>query len=236
MSGGDPSGTLRDIGTLFSNGMLGGLTDKQLLVRCDEAFSKPGATVSVRIGLDPAKPAEPSSDLRLGWQWWSGQWNALGESTPTGSSGVTDGTLGLRRDGSVGFDVPIGWSAGPDGGLWLLVEVQQGGYGSAPPAIALLDLAYDWSRPRLRAPTLRAEVDRSGRRLDQAFTNVVEVDLTKDFAPFGLRPTIGDTLYLACDDAFSPPRDSVELDVELTSPAAASEPPPAAAGPQLTLR
>ena len=33
MSGGDPSGVLRDIGTLFSNGMLGGLTDRQLLER-----------------------------------------------------------------------------------------------------------------------------------------------------------------------------------------------------------
>ena len=33
MSGGDPSGVLRAIGTLFSDGMLGGLTDKQLLDR-----------------------------------------------------------------------------------------------------------------------------------------------------------------------------------------------------------
>ena len=33
MSGGDPSGVLRDIGTLFSDGMLGGLTDRQLLER-----------------------------------------------------------------------------------------------------------------------------------------------------------------------------------------------------------
>ncbi|MGP0068031.1 MAG: RNA polymerase sigma factor, partial [Isosphaeraceae bacterium] len=33
MSGGDPSGALRDIRTLFSSGMLGGLTDRQLLER-----------------------------------------------------------------------------------------------------------------------------------------------------------------------------------------------------------
>jgi hypothetical protein len=33
MSGRDPSGVLRDIGTLFSIGMLGGLTDRQLLER-----------------------------------------------------------------------------------------------------------------------------------------------------------------------------------------------------------
>ncbi len=33
MSGGDPSGVLRDIGTLFTSGMLGGLTDRQLLER-----------------------------------------------------------------------------------------------------------------------------------------------------------------------------------------------------------
>ena len=33
MSGGDPSGVRRDIGTLFRDGMLGGLTDRQLLER-----------------------------------------------------------------------------------------------------------------------------------------------------------------------------------------------------------
>jgi RNA polymerase sigma factor (sigma-70 family) len=33
MSGGDSSGVLRNIGTLFSDGMLGGLTDRQLLER-----------------------------------------------------------------------------------------------------------------------------------------------------------------------------------------------------------
>src|SRR5690348_148382 len=33
MSGGDPSGTLRDIGTLFREGAVGGLTDRQLLDR-----------------------------------------------------------------------------------------------------------------------------------------------------------------------------------------------------------
>src|SRR3954452_14435136 len=33
MSGGDPSGALRDIRTLFGGGMVGGLTDRQLLER-----------------------------------------------------------------------------------------------------------------------------------------------------------------------------------------------------------
>ena len=33
MSGRDPSGVLRDIGTLFRDGVLGGLTDRQLLER-----------------------------------------------------------------------------------------------------------------------------------------------------------------------------------------------------------
>ena len=33
MSGGDPSGAVRDLGTLFSDGVLGGLTDGKLLER-----------------------------------------------------------------------------------------------------------------------------------------------------------------------------------------------------------
>ncbi len=50
MSGGDPSSVLRDIGTLFSNGILGGLTDRQLLdrfVNRNEASAEDAFTILI---------------------------------------------------------------------------------------------------------------------------------------------------------------------------------------------
>ena len=59
MIGGNPSGVLRDIGTLFSDGMLGGLTDRQLLERFMDRNDSSAEDVlgqSVNAGPRPDKP------------------------------------------------------------------------------------------------------------------------------------------------------------------------------------
>ena len=53
---------------------------------------------------------------------------------------------------------------------------------------------------------------------DRAFANLLPVDLTKDFFPFGEKPKVGDTLYLASDEAFSKPGAAIILEVTLTNP------------------
>lgn len=57
--------------------------------------------------------------------------------------------------------------------------------------------------------------------IEAAFTNVIPVDLSKEFFPFGERPAFGETLYLAHHQAFSVAAESLTLHVNLINPASA---------------
>ena len=73
---------------------------------------------------------------------------------------------------------------------------------------------------------LRAEVKRTAVPMEAAAGDTGEIDLSKDFLPFGPRPTFGSTVYLASAEAFSRPGTRVTLDVRLTNPYDADEDPP----------
>src|SRR5262249_24369582 len=62
------------------------------------------------------------------------------------------------------------------------------------------------------------DVVRSQLALDRAFTNASAVDPTKDFQPLGPRPAVGDTLFLASEEAFSRPGAAVTLAVDPATP------------------
>src|SRR5205085_6844557 len=53
--------------------------------------------------------------------------------------------------------------------------------------------------------------------VEAAFTNMVQVDTTKDLFPFGEKPRVGDTLYLANKEAFSEKDSKVTLNINLGS-------------------
>ena len=59
--------------------------------------------------------------------------------------------------------------------------------------------------PTVKTLTLRTEFERQGLSADQAFSNSLKLDLTKDFFPFGEKPKFGDTFYLASEEIFSNP-------------------------------
>ncbi len=75
---------------------------------------------------------------------------------------------------------------------------------------------------------------------DMAFMNDVPVDITKEIYPFGKKPQIYNTFYIACDDAFSKAGYEVKLFFDLTpgkpggQPASAKNGTPAANPPQLS--
>ena len=86
MSGGDPSGVLRDIRTLFSNGMLGGLTDRQLLerfvnrndprrrMRSPSSSSGTGRwSGAFVVACCLTEPPRPTRFRRRSWCWCAGQ-------------------------------------------------------------------------------------------------------------------------------------------------------------------
>ncbi|PWT83693.1 MAG: putative baseplate assembly protein [Blastocatellia bacterium] len=127
----------------------------------------------------------------------------------------TDGTSKLRHSGDVVFERPGPWpDAEPLGrtGRWLGCRVPTARFGN-------------WTL-HARRLELRAEVRRPHAAIDAAFTDGIEVDLSKDFYPFGIRPMFGSTFYIASSEAFSQPGTRVTLDFVLTNAQNAPEEPP----------
>ncbi|MHC4180228.1 MAG: putative baseplate assembly protein, partial [Planctomycetota bacterium] len=199
---------------------------------CDAAFSKPGAEVDIAVDLDATRLARPSPIVLLAWEYWNGDlWRPLGYSLspgvqfplPPSSYGFEDETQAFAADGVISFDCPPNWVEGREDvetGFWLRAHIAAGGYGAAadyrPPVVQGLTLSYTWPVPRI--DTIRTSVTITADDLvpDWAFGNQTPLDPSKDFLPFGDKPKVGDTLYLADEEAFSKPDANLTLTVELT--------------------
>ena len=79
--------------------------------------------------------------------------------------------------------------------------------------------------PTVNRVTISAEWEIHEGLLEDAHFNAMQLDLSKDFYPFGERPRFGDVFYLKCD-AFSNPLARAALHVRLTNPAAAGKDAP----------
>jgi hypothetical protein len=69
---------------------------------------------------------------------------------------------------------------------------------------------------------------------DMAFTNDVPVDITGNIYPFGKKPQIYNTFYIACDDAFSKAGYEVQIKYKLTPGKPGESGTPASNNPQLS--
>jgi hypothetical protein len=200
-------------------------------VACDRAFSKPRAQIVVELELDSDRPAEPSANLELVWEFSRGEgWSELGRSTPTDEGGpepvysFVDGTRALTQDGEVRFRAPVDWAETEVEGVrgrWLRVSVAVGDYGEPPghrpPYVQHLAVRYTWQLPRIEAMRLSVAIARSGLAPDLGFLNEAPLDLSKDFLPFGEQPAFGDTFYVASDEALALPGANVTLAVTPTA-------------------
>ncbi len=72
--------------------------------------------------------------------------------------------------------------------------------------------------PMVQDVVVETEQARSGLPLEQAFSERLAVDITKDFFPFGQRPRLGDALYLGSREAFSEQGGVITLHIELANP------------------
>jgi hypothetical protein len=203
----------------------------EFYVASTEAFAS-RAPVTIAITFDPDQPAQPSADLTLIWEFWNGTtWQELGQSTPLAAvpaptaQGFIDQTRALTRDGSLSFVSPANWqlrSINQTGDrLWLRARIASGSYrapaGYRPPAIQSMSLSYG-ALPRISTIQSRVHAVETDLAPDVAFVNQLQVDLSKDFFPFGEKPKFGDTLYLASDRAFAKPGAKVTLTITLTNP------------------
>lgn len=54
---------------------------------------------------------------------------------------------------------------------------------------------------------------------ESAVYNGTPIDMSKDFYPFGEKPKVNDTFYIACDEAFSKENSEIALSIEMSNPA-----------------
>jgi hypothetical protein len=206
---------------------------------CGRAFSKPGARVSIDVDVDTDRPATPAASLALRWLYWNGtDLITLGTSSPAsgadpqGDFGFVDGTQALTRDGTITFTAPPGWAAHTLGGVlghWLLADIVAGDFGTPPayaaPVLERVAIAYEWPLPEIWAVLRTVAIRVAARPADAALFGTEELDLTKDFGPFGERPRFNDVFYLACDEALSLPGARVTLRVTGTKAVSAAGQP-----------
>ena len=210
-----------------------------------EAFDRAGTGITLDVQLDPARLPQPSAGLQLALEYqdqsdmW--KWKPVPATfIPEDSTAEGPFAAPFLASGRISFLAPAGWGAQPLGGVkarWLRLRVVQGDFHGMgdfrPPVVSRLRVSYSWPLPYVTDLRLIVEIDRTDPQAavppDLGFTNQVPADLSKDFLPFGEKPKLGDTFYLAAETVLSRPSAHVFLDIEPT--VTASERPPLSAKP-----
>ncbi len=73
--------------------------------------------------------------------------------------------------------------------------------------------------PYIENIELQVNIDQSGLDADVCLLNTTDLDISKDFFPFGEQPKFNDTFYIACNEAFSQAECTVTLDIKLSETA-----------------
>lgn len=217
---------------------------------CQEAFSKPGAVVTLRVTATQPPPGR--SDITLQWEYSTaaGGWRTLTvEVSADGNSatGAAQPTRAFVADGTISFVSPSDWGLDEIGGvssLWLRATTTAATY-TAPqtPSIGPVVLDYTWDLPVLGGDArgagslgLTMQLSNQDLRPEQAFADQTPIDLNRDFFPFGESPQFNDVLYLASSEAFGGPQKQITVNVAVTNAGdAGGTPPPAKPSADLAL-
>jgi hypothetical protein len=113
-----------------------------LYIAWEEAFSKPGAAITIDAALSPAAafPRPQTRNIKLAWEHWDGpnkKWSAIAETTQAGVPAevgpykFTDTTNAFTKDGKVDFLCPTmePVAVNQEKNYWLRVRILEGGYG-----------------------------------------------------------------------------------------------------------
>jgi hypothetical protein len=174
---------------------------------------------------------QPEDSLSLEWEIWDGAaWHTV---TPS-----NDQTNSLRNSGTIAFGkIPAAVPTTVDGIAkeWircrLLTPVTQ----SPVPRTGMVRARV---LPKIRSVGMRLHLNEKELPLDEAYSSSAgQIDLSKDFYPFGEKPKFNDTLSLALERAFSNAGATVTLHVNVTNPPGSKvqTPPPAAPSDDLRL-
>jgi hypothetical protein len=174
---------------------------------------------------------QPKDSLSLQWEIWDGAtWHIV---TPS-----TDQTNSLRNSGTITFgQIPAAVPTTVDGVVkeWircrLLTPVTQ----SPVPRNGMVRAGV---LPKIGSVGMRLHLNEKELPLDEAYSSSAgQIDLSKDFYPFGEKPKFNDTLSLALERAFSHAGAKVTLHVKVTNEPGSKvqTPPPAAPSDDLRL-
>lgn len=195
-----------------------------------EKFLSHAALTELRVRFVLKQGISNPQPRQVTWEFWDGAaWAEVrpkpsggGETSATGF--VEDLTENLTRGGDVVFTrlpnvSPL--EVGGRTGRWLRARLT-----TAVPPAQFGPAASPAQLPTVNSVTLSASLERSPDvadtatrpPLDAAYVNFAPADTSKSFFPFGERPRVGDTLYLAQSEALSGAGATVTLDVNLTRP------------------
>jgi Baseplate J-like protein len=175
----------------------------------DELLSLPGLQ-DIRLKVDLAAPI-PTPDARtLLWEYWDGdRYQSL--------SVTTDDTAALTNSGGIIFSTTGSPKPQPTQiqeltRRWLRCSlVQPITIGPNPKA----GMVRHTQLPIIAKLAIGGRASRSNVRFDAGFVNQSPVDLNKPFQPFGDRPRVGDTLYLASREGLAWANTTITLNLNL---------------------
>ncbi len=188
-----------------------GKVEHSVYIAIDTLLSDPDLTTLTLVFEEKANVTP--SPLLVTWDTWNGrQWVNLA------APNVSDGTAGLTKSGEVTLQNLKPFRRSDVNGInkcWLrcrlVTPIPPDPYGQAG------------KLPELQSLKIKAATSKStGLKVDHAIVNDTKVDVVKGFFPFGERPKIGDTLYLAQPAAFNKNGATITLHISIAnSPQAA---------------
>jgi baseplate J-like protein len=154
--------------------------------------------------------------LNLKWEFWDAKNNQWQDKTPVNAA--DDTTKKLTQSGNIQFGAIDPITATVINGVsreWircrLLTPV-------TPATSSRSGMARANKLPQIRSIGMRVHLHNEGLGIEAAYHNGFQIDITKDFHPFGERPRFNDTFWLLVDEAFSNPGATVTLTIKLSSP------------------
>lgn len=166
------------------------------------------ALQSLKLTIVLEKKIDDPDNRTLQWEIWDGKKGI--KLTPD------DGTANLTTSGEIKFanlssQFPQ-LTVYDKKSRWLRCRLMT----SIIPGIASLEgMVRAGQLPSIDSINVMSEVERKDLEAETAFANHLQVDLSKEFFPFGEKPKLGDTLYLANSEAFSKAGATVTLDIAL---------------------
>ncbi|HEX5734702.1 MAG TPA: putative baseplate assembly protein [Blastocatellia bacterium] len=194
----------------------------------DTLLANPGL-YKLTLDFDAQEITEPDS-LQVQWEIWNGtQWVPKQPETDETLKQNSQGeTAHLAKAGKViftGLPPFIQRAVGGKEGYWLRCRLLTP---ITPSTEKQKGMARASLLPVIKSVTMQAKIGTAGQPVlvvEKAFFNSTQLDISKEFFPFGEKPRFGDTLYLSHDEAFSEAGSEVTIPIDLVNPFLAGSSP-----------